>query len=337
MKKYLVLTAAVAAMLGCLSVVRAADPAPEFKLSGPYTHENLTIFLIHGKDALPGKKFLTLQEALEQKKLVVHETKNVNELAVENVSADAEVFIQAGDIVKGGQQDRTLGFDLIVSAKSGKVPLPSFCVEHGRWQKRGGEDASKFDSSAHYCNSKALRLAVQGSKDQGMVWEKVKDAQMKLEKNVGGSVQSKDSPTSLQLTLENKKLVESLDRYTKELGKIVDGKKDAIGYAVLINGKIELADTYATAELFAKVWPRLLKGSAVDAVAHLEKDKKFDPATADTVKKFLALVDNAKKEDKKDVSKRIQVITKDGEKMLFIETCDRDNGNAVIRRSYIAK
>src|SRR5580704_11768821 len=72
---------------------------PEIKLSGPYTHENLTVFLIHGKDALPGKKFLTLQEALEQKHLVVHETGNVNKLAVENVSADAEVFIQAGDIV----------------------------------------------------------------------------------------------------------------------------------------------------------------------------------------------------------------------------------------------
>src|SRR5207245_153793 len=39
---------------------------------------------------------------------------------------------------------------------------------------------------------------------------------------------------------------------------------------------------------------------------------------------------------KRDVSKRIQVTTKEGDKMLFVEACDRDNGNAVIRRSYIA-
>src|SRR5258708_4910382 len=75
-----------------------------FKLSGPYTHDNLSIFLIHGEDQLKDKVFLTLQEALAQKKVVVHETKNVNELAIENVSASEEVFVQAGDIVKGGQQ-----------------------------------------------------------------------------------------------------------------------------------------------------------------------------------------------------------------------------------------
>jgi hypothetical protein len=315
----------------------AKGPAatPEITLSGPYTHENLTIFLIHGKDALPGKKFLTLQEALEQKKLVVHETKNVNQLAVENVSDDAEVFIQAGDILKGGSQDRTVGGDIIVSAKSGKVPLPSFCVESGRWQKRGNEDASKFSASSNYCNCRGLRLSFQGSRDQAKVWEKVKDAQDKLEKKLGASVKSKDSPTSLQLTLEDKKILENLDKCTKELGKIVDGKKDAIGYVVIINGAAQLADVYPSADFFAKVWPRMLKGSAVDALAQIEKDKKFLSATAMTVQKFLAKREEAKKEQKTDISKRIQVTTKEGEKFLFVEARDRDNGNVVIRRSYI--
>jgi hypothetical protein len=320
-----------------------ADPAatPEIKLSGPYSHENLTIFLIHGKDALPGKKFLTLQEALEQKKLVVHETKNVNELAVENVSAEAEVFIQAGDIVKGGQQDRTVAYDLIVSARSGKVPLPAFCVEAGRWQGRGSENASTFSSSTIYCNCRGLRLSFQGSRDQAKVWEKVRDAQDKLAKTVGGSVKSKDSPTSLQLTLEDQKILENLDQCTKELGKIVDGQKDAIGYVVIINGAVQLADVYPSADFLAKVWPRVLKGSAVDALAQVEKDKKYLSATAMTVRKFLAEPEKAK-EQKTDVSKRIQVTTKLGEnttrlgeKVLFVEARDRDNSNAVIRRSYI--
>src|SRR5262249_53539788 len=114
-------------------------PAPDYKISGPYTHDNLTIFLLHGKDTLTGKNILTLQEALERKKCVVHETKNVNELSVENVSADVDVYVQAGDIVKGGQQDRILSFDLILPPKSGKVQIASFCCEHGRWQQRGGE------------------------------------------------------------------------------------------------------------------------------------------------------------------------------------------------------
>src|SRR5438270_3758961 len=67
------------------------DPAVTvgaYRLSGPYTQDNLTVFLIHGDDQLKGKTFLTLQEALEQKKVIVHETKNVNQLSIENVSAD---------------------------------------------------------------------------------------------------------------------------------------------------------------------------------------------------------------------------------------------------------
>ena len=48
-----------------------------YSISGPYTHKNLTVFLVHGKDLLPGKNFLTLQEALAQKKVRVYETKDV--------------------------------------------------------------------------------------------------------------------------------------------------------------------------------------------------------------------------------------------------------------------
>jgi len=311
-------------------------PTPQVKLSGPYSHQNLTVFLIHGADALPGKNFLTLPEALAQKKLIVHETKNVNELAVENVSTDAEVFIQAGDVVKGGKQDRAVGCDIIVSAQSGKVALPTFCVERGRWQQRGSEDASRFGSSTIYCNCRGIRLSVQGSRNQSEVWKKIADAQDKLAKTVGGSVKNTESPTSFQLTLEDKKLLENLDSYTKELGKIVAGHKDAIGYVVVINGAVELADVYASAELLAKLWPRLLKGSAVDALTQYEKDKRYESATAMTVRKFLAEPEKAKKEQKSDVSQRIQVTTKESEKMLFVEARDRANAKAVIRRSYIA-
>src|SRR5687767_11595028 len=58
------------------------EPASDFRISGPYTHKNLTIFLVHGKGILEGHSFLTLQEALAQKKVIVYETKDVNELAI---------------------------------------------------------------------------------------------------------------------------------------------------------------------------------------------------------------------------------------------------------------
>src|SRR5262249_43202397 len=118
------------------------------KISGPYHCDNLTVFLIHGSDQLEGKNILTLQEAMEKKVVVVHETKNVQQLSIENVSADVEVFVQSGDIVKGGQQDRAIAFDMILPPQSGKVSLACCCCEQGRWSKRGKEEVGRFGESS---------------------------------------------------------------------------------------------------------------------------------------------------------------------------------------------
>src|SRR6266700_3367221 len=115
------------------------DQGPEaYRLEGPFTEGNLLVFLIHGKDKIKGQSFLTLQEALVQKKVIVRETRSVNELAIENISRE-EVYVQSGDIVKGGQQDRMLVVDLMLPPHSGKIPIAAYCVENGRWQKRGAE------------------------------------------------------------------------------------------------------------------------------------------------------------------------------------------------------
>ncbi len=76
--------------------------------------------------------FLILQEALEQKKLIVHETRDINKLAIENLSLE-EIYLQAGDIVRGELQDRVFAYDVIVPAQSGKIPVGAFCVEEGWW------------------------------------------------------------------------------------------------------------------------------------------------------------------------------------------------------------
>jgi hypothetical protein len=153
----------IPSLAGCIVALEsllavAADPPPQtaapegkapklksisYTLSGPYTHDNLTIFLFHGQDQLKQTALLTLHEAVAQKKAIVHETGSVNELAVENLSPTEDVLIQAGDIVKGGRQDRILAVDLILPRKSGdasaKLPIASFCCESGRWTNRGNE------------------------------------------------------------------------------------------------------------------------------------------------------------------------------------------------------
>jgi hypothetical protein len=312
-------------------------PAAAFTISEPFTHDNLTIFLIHGKDTLSGKPLLTLQEGLEQKKAVVHETKEVNQLSVENVSDDTEIYIQAGDIVKGGQQDRIIVHDQIVPPKSGKISIASFCCEAGRWQKRGSEAVSTFASSGNNANSNALRVAAQSSTgSQPRVWAKVSEAQKKLSQNVGMDVANKVSPTSLQLSLEDKKVREEVDKYVKDLSKAIEGKKDVIGYAVAINGKIESADVFGSNALFQKLWPKLIDGSATEALAEKQPNLKFDIPNTEGVRMFLADAVKGKKSEK-EISQRIKMICQEDEKNLYLEARDSGNKDVVIHRSYLKK
>jgi hypothetical protein len=306
----------------------------DYTLSGPYIHKNLTIFLVHGKNLIEGN-FLTLQEALERKKVVVYETKDVNELAIQNLS-NQDVYVQSGDIVKGGQQDRMISIDFIVPPRSGKLPIAAFCVEQGRWSRRGNEQAAAFTSSADAVATKDIKLAAKKSNSQSGVWENVTVAQRKLSENVGTSVNSVISESSLQLSVENIKVQETSGAYIKALNGIVQGKSDVIGYVFAINGQINSADVYASSSLFKKLWPKLLKANAVEAIAELQQDQKFAPATAEDAKAFLAEAEDGKIEEK-EVTKRVKLVTRENEKHIFFETRDRKQKDVWVHRNYIKK
>jgi hypothetical protein len=151
------LVAAIAALGVTASPSGAAQ---SMKISGPHVYENLAVYFVHGESA-GGPVPLTLQEALAKGSVQVIETGRVNELQIENTGADA-VFIQAGDIVKGGKQDRVLTVSLLLPAKSGLIPIASFCVEQGRWSARGREDQFKFSSAHEAMPSKSALLAIIG-------------------------------------------------------------------------------------------------------------------------------------------------------------------------------
>ena len=312
-----------------------------YAISSPFACENLTVFLIQGEENLPDAQFLTLQEALEQEKLIVHETRNVNELAIENLSLE-EVYLQAGDIVKGGLQDRVFAYDVIAPAKSGKIPVGAFCVEAGRWRQRRdttgrAEPSSRFQSSDRRVHSKELKMAAFINSSQHEVWEKVSEAQDKLSEKLGAPVRESLSETSLQLTLENEKIDERIERYMRELTSIVD-KADGsvIGYAYAINGQVNGADVYASSDLFRKLWLKLLKANAVEAVAEFEEGKSFDPVTGEQVRAYLE-GDAGDKAVERQVTPRIRLVTRETDKNILQDTCDEERNGAWVHRSCLVK
>lgn len=308
-------------------------------VSGPYTHDNLDVFLVHGAEAQPGKTYLTLQEGMEKKVVKVHETGSVNELSIENVG-DAEVFVQSGEIVKGGRQDRVLSVSMILPAKSGRIPIASFCVEQSRWRQRGSEQASAFSKSDKVISTKSLKVATRKSKDQGEVWKEVAANQDALQKNTGGDVKSAQSASSYQLTLEHGKVKETTDAYVKKLAGIVDGKTDVIGFAFAINGKVNSADLYGTSALFRKLWPKLIEAAAVEAISEKQPAgaKAHAPATIASIEAAMADGNAAKTTEEKVYGKRAKSITKESDASLLLETTDTNTkGSGYVHRSLVTK
>ena len=225
-------------------------------------HENLAVYFIHGASA-KGPVPLTLDEALGNGSVKIVETGEVNELKIENTGGEP-VFIQSGDIVKGGRQDRTLTTSLILPPHSGEISIASFCVEHGRWSQRGTEDAATFASAAEAIPSREAKLAMKAPlaaratqpagydvdgnptgpetevyERQKRVWDSVAKTQSKLSGSLATNVASQQSDTSLQLALENDKLKERRAAYVSALQDAGKGSEDIIGYASVHDNKVK--------------------------------------------------------------------------------------------------
>ncbi|HLA96231.1 MAG TPA: DUF6569 family protein [Pyrinomonadaceae bacterium] len=331
MKFYRYLGVAAVAVLIALSVTNI-QAQTGYKISAPYAYKNLTIFLIHGKNETSKTNIITLQEAMNMKVLRVFETSDVNELSVENISKQYDVFIQSGDIVKGGKQDRVLAISIIIPARSGRVSIEAFCVESGRWEKRKGEDAQQFSSSEERIVSKDLKVAANGARSQSEVWSKVAEAQKRLSANIGVDVTANASGTSLQLALENGKVAATAEQYVQKLMALTAGKPDVIGYAFAVNGEINSADIYVSNHLFKKLWPKMLKAAAIEAVA---EGTTANAAAAPKPAAIQSFLSDAEKGIAKErpTSGKSKVVTRESDGNTVYEA--RDKSDLVVHRNYV--
>ncbi|MEQ1763731.1 MAG: DUF6569 family protein [Pyrinomonadaceae bacterium] len=323
-----------------------------YRISEPFTHKNLTIFLIHGADASSNKDLITLEEALKMKIFKVYETEDVNELLVENISPKYDVFIQSGDIVKGGKQDRVLAISVIIPRNSGKVSIEAFCVESDRWEGRGNESRKEFSSSEERVVSKELKIATNGTASesgsgsgggignsngagrgsQTEVWKEVANAQKNISANVTVDVTANSSRSSLQLSLENKKLVKEREAFVKNLADLMKGKSDVIGYAFAINGKINSADIYVSNHLFAKLWPKMLKAAVVEAISLADKEAAATQPNPGDINAFLLDAEKGEVNERPTVAKS-KVVTRQTSTEAVYEA--RDRADLVVHRNYV--
>ena len=372
MRLYSMLPTAAAMFAAAAIAGAGAASAAETRISGPHIHDNLAVYFVHGRSA-EGPAPLTLAEALAKGSVNVIETGSVNELKIENIGND-EIFIQSGDIVKGGKQDRVLTVSLLLPAKSGKVPIASFCVEQGRWTARGKEDVGKFSSSAESMPSRTAKLAMMapsqpsvaaavgptasasidtasttgrqqqqrlsgdGASDsssrQKKVWDEVANMQLALSAKLGATVTATQSATSLQLALENDKLKEARAGYVKSLADVPKGQGEVVGYVFAVNGRLNSADIYPSNALFSKMWTKLLNASITEAIGERTKSAAGAAPAVTDVEAFLKAAEAGKSEDRQ-IAKFMRQETRDADKTLYVEA-KRGDGRWV-HRNYLAK
>jgi len=320
-----------------------AQPAELEKVSGkltlskPAIHANLTVYLLEGGDRMDTTNVLTLDEAIGKPGVVdVKETGSVNELVVQNGEKAKSVFIMAGDIVKGGRQDRTLGTDLTLAPKSGKVPIAAFCVEQGRWSRRGSEDAAAFSSSKNTIVGNEGKLAVRAAKAQGEVWDKVGVAQSKIGGSLSKSVAQAASPSSLQLSLEDVDLKKTADSYARAMKPVIDENSRAIGYVAVINGAVYSAEIFAGHDLFRRLWPKLIETTAIEAISEKKGKAAAKPATAEDVKEFLSAAE-AMPATEEQIQGDFWSVSAIGKSAAVFQTVDKSSKGQWLRRSVLKK
>lgn len=311
----------------------------ELEIQAAVSHKNLQLFLIKGKTTADNLTYTPLQKAMEEKWVEIIETSDVNELAITNHS-DKTIFIHAGDIVKGGKQDRTLAYDMVIAPKVKNEKLSSFCVESDRWHQRGEENAAAFTSNKNMLTSRNLKIASKEANSQTHVWSEVAEQQTKLSSNVSThysikvDVKDNASASSLELTLENKDL-NKLKKLYKETFKDLD-LTNVTGFACVINGELYSIDIYNNQQLFLDLWDKLLDASIIEAISDLDTEAD-NPAylSLEDLKKSLKIAKG--KESSKTLNPRTEWLSKEDSTKVLFTSLDKGNASKWVHQNLIIR
>lgn len=189
----------------------------------------------------------------------------VSTLTVQNRGEDT-IYIMAGDVVTGGNQDRVVAQDYVIAANSLRN-IEVFCVERGRWRQNdttatgGGKEAIVFGGYFHVA-APAVRRAVQRGEGQEAVWSAV--AQV-----TGDNAAASATQTYAALERAND-YARRRDAMTAYFQDAWQNLPNVVGVIAVRNGEILGADVFGHPALFAGKFPSLLQGYAAEPGASAE-------------------------------------------------------------------
>ena len=230
--------------------------------------DNLTIIPLFAEIGPRSPDYLTMEDAINSRLLIIGEKNSggsVPELVAQNL-AEIPVLLLDGEEVIGAKQNRILNASILLEPKSTTV-IPVSCVEAHRWNYT----SENFGHSEAYLNydirrekhldvNKSLMESREFHADQGKVWDRIEV--MNRELNVKSSTGAMHDAYDL-VSERLKKYFDSFD--------FAEGQN---GLFAIIDGKIAGFDILSRTEAFKKVFPKLIKSYAMDAVRADMRDEK---------------------------------------------------------------
>jgi hypothetical protein len=183
-------------------------------------------------------------------------------LTVQNKSQDT-ILMLAGDVVKGGNQDRVLAHHEVVLPMTVRN-VEVFCVEAGRstyYDPNASKAEKEIAAFKGYYNvaSPSVRRAVQQTQDQQKVWDAV--AAVTKDNNASSQTQAY---TALDTETEEKK---RRDAYYQHLQNAFKDRTDVVGMVAVCGDQVLGVDIFGTPELFRKQMGSLLHGYIAESAS----------------------------------------------------------------------
>jgi len=221
-------------------------------------YQHLTLLPIVATGAVDTTDYLVLDEGMKHHQVRIKERPDaeVNELTISNRS-EKPLFLMAGEVVIGGQQDRIIGKNTIIAGKTTQA-VPVFCVEHGRWDGRKAEFASA-GALAH------TELRGKASYDgQGDVWDEVASKNVKRHRDRDNDTGTYRGTAADQATGTLATWDQAIDA---ELATATDDERArTVGYAVALNGEVVAVDVFGGPGLLAKLGGKLRRSYYAEAI-----------------------------------------------------------------------
>ncbi|MEK6236532.1 MAG: hypothetical protein N2C14_17635 [Planctomycetales bacterium] len=355
-------------------LAKAPGAVGDFIIAEPLRHGNLTIFPILSAKPKNQDRFITLREGLESGKVEIFEVGaapiageesddqpeepvdspevqgDVNMLMVLNRS-ETPLYLLPGEIIVGGKQDRAIAKEGIVPPSNKPTAVEVFCVEAGRWSRRGDDETSEVvktlseDGDEEKARMKSRqakqgqfvvsagnlgslgRLTVHEGKGQGAVWEEV------AKRNAKSGAKTKTNAFTQNYVQGD--VADKIKKYREHFEKTIGEREQVVGVMIAVNDVILWVDVFESTPLFRKLWPTLLKGFAVDAIS-LPDLKAGKRCTVQDAKDAMLAAMGSEVEKTEDVGGLAVTTRRQGEVVSFTAGGDGGFGGAVHGGGYFS-